>query len=158
MHRMAKWVAWRLSSVVVSSWLLAASGCAAMHEQQVANLRANGEHERAACYQSCGPSGVVCMKQCDNSHPPEIDPRLAQYAQVAAAAAAVDAAKAKPATTTPPPPSSASSEVGAQRNLTINGHSYSGGEHLGKPCSLDAPCPAGYSCHLVTSRSGQCVQ
>jgi hypothetical protein len=46
----------------------------------------------------------------------------------------------------------------ATRTLDINGHTYSGGEHLGQPCSLDNPCPSGYSCHLVTDSSGMCVQ
>jgi hypothetical protein len=43
-------------------------GCAGIHKQQVAQMRDNGD-PRADCYDRCGPSGVMCMKQCDNSHP-----------------------------------------------------------------------------------------
>ena len=167
MSRIVKCGLSRLAAVVVACGLLASSGCAAMHKQQIANLRANGEHGRAACYEACGPSDPVCLKQCDNSHPPPVDPRLAQYAQIASAAVAADAAKAAPATTTPPAPADprstptvggSSTSSTSQRSLTINGQTYTGGDHLGQPCALDAPCPQGYKCHLVTSRSGQCVQ
>src|SRR5689334_17753935 len=47
--------------------LIALAGCAAVHKQQVANMKANGD-PRASCYEACGPSGVVCMKECDNQH------------------------------------------------------------------------------------------
>ena len=46
----------------------------------------------------------------------------------------------------------------AVRTLTINGTEYSGGEHLGKPCSPSNACPDGYRCILVTDNAGQCVQ
>lgn len=46
----------------------------------------------------------------------------------------------------------------SKRTLTINGKTYTGGEHLGKRCDLNAPCPSGYTCHLITSKSGLCVQ
>ena len=138
---------------------LAAPECAAMQQQQIANLRANGEHAKAACYETCSPSDAVCMKQCDNRHPTPVDPQVAAYARLAASAAAVDAAKPKAAVdgdgsspSTSPPGSS------SRRSLTINGTTYTGGDRLGQPCGLDAPCPDGYKCHLVTERSGQCVQ
>src|SRR5688500_1294645 len=47
--------------------LLVLAGCAAMHRRQVANMKANGD-PRAPCYEACGPSDVVCMKECDNAH------------------------------------------------------------------------------------------
>lgn len=46
----------------------------------------------------------------------------------------------------------------AKRTLTINGTTYTGGEHLGRKCSLDVSCPGGYKCHLITNTSGMCVQ
>ena len=46
----------------------------------------------------------------------------------------------------------------AKRTLTINGRKYTGGMHLGRPCSLEKSCPSGYSCHLISSSSGMCVQ
>jgi hypothetical protein len=44
------------------------------------------------------------------------------------------------------------------RTLEINGTQYKGGANLGQPCSLDSPCPAGYTCHLIGDTSGMCVQ
>lgn len=44
------------------------------------------------------------------------------------------------------------------RTLTINGTTYTGGEHLGRPCTPDNACPDGYRCVLVTNTAGQCVQ
>jgi hypothetical protein len=166
MHRVSSHVPSSLAGLVAAAVLVTAPGCAAMHKQQVANLRAQGQHQRAACYEVCAPSDLACLKQCDTSHPLEVDPRLAQYAQIAAAAVAVDAAKAAPAATTQSVPasgssaatSSSSSSSSSQRSLEINGHTYTGGDRLGQPCTLDAPCPDGYTCHLVTNRSGQCVQ
>lgn len=46
----------------------------------------------------------------------------------------------------------------AKRTLTINGTKYTGGVHLGRSCALDNPCPATYKCHLISSKSGMCVQ
>jgi hypothetical protein len=103
---------------------------------------------------------LACLQQCDASHPRQLDPRLVQ---VVTAAVAVDAAKASAANAQPVPasePSSSTSSASSssRRTLTINGETYTGGDRLGQPCSLDEPCPGGYKCHLVTSRSGQCVQ
>ena len=53
---------------------------------------------------------------------------------------------------------STSESTKATRTLNINGKQYQGGPDLGKPCSLDEPCPGGYTCHLVTKTSGMCVQ
>jgi len=146
----------RWSGVPVLAAALAVSGCAAMHQQQVANLRANGEHAKAACYEACSPSDVACLKQCDNRHPPQVDPQVAAYARVAATAAA-EAAKVQAAVPAPTA-TNASQQVNEQRSLTINGTTYTGGDRLGQPCGIDRPCPDGYKCNLVTERSGQCVQ
>jgi outer membrane protein assembly factor BamE (lipoprotein component of BamABCDE complex) len=46
-----------------------------------------------------------------------------------------------------------------ERTLTINGTTYRGsGPAFGSRCSLDAPCPDGYKCALITNSSGACVQ
>lgn len=50
------------------------------------------------------------------------------------------------------------SRSSASRTLTINGRTYTGGEHLGRSCSLQSPCPSGYACTMVTSSMGQCTQ
>ncbi len=49
--------------------------------------------------------------------------------------------------------------IPGRKTLTINGCKYSepNGGQLGRPCSLDRPCPGNYSCHLVSSKSGMCV-
>ncbi|MEZ4475666.1 MAG: hypothetical protein R3F60_33680 [bacterium] len=44
------------------------------------------------------------------------------------------------------------------RTLDINGTRYRNNQITGIACSLDAPCPAGMTCHLITDRSGTCVQ
>lgn len=46
----------------------------------------------------------------------------------------------------------------AKRTLTINGTKYTGGVHLGRACSWEKSCPSGYSCHMITGKSGMCVQ
>jgi hypothetical protein len=45
-----------------------------------------------------------------------------------------------------------------EKSLEINGTRYEGNQVTGIACSLDAPCPAGLTCHLITSTSGTCVQ
>ncbi len=123
-------------------WLV---GCAAMHQQTITNLRNNGEHARADCYERCDPADAPCIQRCDNAHQPGLSAE--QQQRITSAVIAGAAAPAAPA----------GSATGT-RTLTINGTTYTGGPALGTPCSLSSPCPDGYSCHLVTDRSGQCVQ
>lgn len=44
------------------------AGCAAMHQQQIANMKANGD-PRAPCYEACEASDLTCMRACDEKHP-----------------------------------------------------------------------------------------
>lgn len=44
------------------------------------------------------------------------------------------------------------------RTLELNGKTYKGGEHLGRPCSLSNGCPSGYTCNIMAGDSGVCVQ
>jgi hypothetical protein len=46
----------------------------------------------------------------------------------------------------------------AERTLELNGKTYTGGEHLGQPCSTSNGCPSGYACHIMAGDSGVCVE
>jgi uncharacterized membrane protein YgcG len=152
----------------IASLVASASGCTAMHEQAVQNLRAQGQHARADCYAKCEPGDAMCTLDCDNAHPYTLTPQQQQLIGTLVTAAAMDQAKARAngagstssaaASTGSSGPGSSSGGSTASRTLEINGKTYTGGASLGKPCSLDAPCPDGYTCNLVTNRSGQCVQ
>ncbi len=54
--------------------------------------------------------------------------------------------------------SSTTTRSTAKRTLKINGTTYTGGADLGRPCSLEKPCPSDYKCVMVTDRSGMCAQ
>lgn len=56
------------------------------------------------------------------------------------------------------PVSSRTVKSSAERTLELNGKTYTGGEHLGRPCSTTSPCPSGYTCHIMAGDSGACVQ
>jgi hypothetical protein len=49
-------------------------------------------------------------------------------------------------------------ESSAERTLKLNGKTYTGGEHLGRPCSISKACPSGYTCNIMAGDSGVCVQ
>jgi hypothetical protein len=108
----------------------------------------------------------MCLKDCDNAHPRQMSEQqqqqLQQLVDLQAASSSMDSmepsAGNQPSTNQVPTVTSNTSSSSAQRTLTINGQTYTGGEHLGRPCGLDNPCPDGYKCHLVTDQSGQCVQ
>jgi hypothetical protein len=157
---------WKYPAAFLALSALPLTACAAMHAQAVTNLRANGEHAKADCYERCAPDDPICTNQCENDHPRRL---TAQEIQLVTGAVAADNAKRAQANAASNQPTSESAPQNqasggsasgstAQRTLTINGTTYTGGPELGKPCSLDSPCPGGYSCHLVTERSGQCVQ
>jgi hypothetical protein len=42
-------------------------GCAAMHEEMVRQMVADGD-PRAGCYQACDPGDVICTSECDQGH------------------------------------------------------------------------------------------
>ena len=150
-------------SLTATLLLAGMTGCAAMHAQQVDNLRADGQHARADCYELCDPSDLMCLKDCDNAHPRQMSEQqqqqLQQLVDLQAASSSMDPpAGNQPSSNQAPTVTSTTSSSSSQRTLTINGQTYTGGEHLGRPCGLDNPCPDGYKCHLVTDQSGQCVQ
>ena len=43
------------------------TGCAAMHEEMVRQMRADGD-PRAGCYAACEPGDVMCTNDCDRAH------------------------------------------------------------------------------------------
>ena len=52
----------------IATLALVVAGCAAMHKEQISQMRANGD-PRADCYEACEPSAAMCMQECDNKHP-----------------------------------------------------------------------------------------
>jgi hypothetical protein len=133
-----------LMAAALSVW-----GCAAVHADRIATMRASGDHEQADCYQRCAYDDLPCLQRCDSAaSAAALKENQQQFVQLAVAAAQVDAAKAAAKSQTAPAPPATADGSGSPetRPAMANG-------------TAPAPAPSASTdrCGRCTAHGGTCT-